>query len=82
MKPERLAKPVHREVSTLPPSRDHIQKPKKLKKTKPVKPDTAAKNHGQGQGTGKPETPKPKDKGKPPIATDPTAPVVHGKSGK
>ena len=82
VKPERLAKPVHREVSTLPPSRDHIQKPKKLKKTKPVKPDTATKNHGQGQGTGKPETPKPKDKGKPPIATDPAPPVVHGKSGK
>ncbi len=78
--PERLAKPVHREVSTLPPSRDHIQKPKKLKKAKPVKPDTAAKNHGQGQGTGKPETPK--DKGKPPVATEPTPPVVHGKSGK
>jgi hypothetical protein len=80
VKPERLAKPIHREVSTLPPSRDHLQKLKKLKKTKPVKPDTAAKNHGQGQGTGKPETPK--DKGKPPVATAPTPPVVHGKSGK
>jgi RNA polymerase sigma factor (sigma-70 family) len=84
--PERLAKPVHLEVSTLPPSRDHIQKPtkpKKPKKTKPVKPvkaDPAAKNHGQGQGTGKPETPK--DKGKPPVATEPAPPVVHGKSGK
>ena len=71
--PERLAKPVHREVSTLPPSRDHIQKPKKTKPTK------AHQNHGNGQGTGKPE--KPKGKGKPSVVTELVPPVVHGKSG-
>jgi RNA polymerase sigma-70 factor (ECF subfamily) len=89
VKPERLAKPVHREVSTLPPSRDHIQKPKKTKpdkteKTKPDKAEKPDKNHGHGQGTGKPD--KPKDKVKPPVATEPTVPTEpappaeHGKS--
>jgi RNA polymerase sigma factor (sigma-70 family) len=75
VKPERLAKPVHREVSTLPPSRDHIQKPKK------TKPPKAEKNHGDGQGTGRENKPeKPKDKGKPPVVPEPAPPAVHGKS--
>jgi RNA polymerase sigma factor (sigma-70 family) len=85
VKPEPLAKPVHREVSTLPPSRDHIQKPEKPKKVKPAKAETPEKNHGNGQGTGhstKPENPK--DQGKPLVATEPepTPPAEHGKSGK
>jgi len=78
VKPERLAtKPVHREVSPLPPSREHVQKPPKK-----ATPPKAERNHGQGQGTAnghKPE--KPTGKKKPPEAPEPPAPAdVHGKS--
>jgi RNA polymerase sigma-70 factor, ECF subfamily len=71
VKPERLAKPVHREVSTLPPSRDHIQKPKK------TKPPIARSNQGQ---THKPV--KPKVHRRPPVPVEPPLPVVHGKAGR
>jgi RNA polymerase sigma-70 factor, ECF subfamily len=72
VKPERLAKPVHREVSTLPPSR--------VKRTKPVKTD---KTLGHGKGTGRDRTPvKRRDNGKPPDAA-PTLPAdAHGKPGR
>jgi RNA polymerase sigma factor (sigma-70 family) len=77
VKPERLAKPVHREVSVLPPSRNHLQKPKK------VKPPTAQRNQGGGRGTGgthKPE--KPKQSENLPPSVEPPPPVVHGKSSR
>ena len=68
VKPERLAKPVHREVSTLPPSR--------VKRTKPVKP---VQNQGHVKGTRPARPPvKPKVNGKPPEEI-PTPPPAHGK---
>jgi RNA polymerase sigma-70 factor (ECF subfamily) len=81
VKPERLAKPVHREVSVLPPSRDHIQKPKK------TKPPAPRGNQGQGQGglgtgqTHKPVKP-PKDNTRPPPPVQLPPRVVHGKSDR
>jgi RNA polymerase sigma-70 factor (ECF subfamily) len=69
VKPERLAKPVHREVSTLPPSR--------VKKTTPP---NAGGNRGHGQGTGQThKPPKPKVKAKPLLPIEPPLPGVHGK---
>jgi RNA polymerase sigma factor (sigma-70 family) len=73
LKPEVLAKPVHREVSTLPPSRTRVEKPKK------TKPDHAKKTPGHGQGTAH-KPPPPTDRGKPPLPVEPPPPVVHGKS--
>jgi RNA polymerase sigma-70 factor (ECF subfamily) len=71
VKPERLAKPVHREVSTLPPSR--------VKRTKPVKP---VQNQGHVKGTGPARPPvKPKVNGKPPEEI-PTPPPAHGKPAR
>jgi RNA polymerase sigma factor (sigma-70 family) len=87
VKPERLAEPVHREKSPLPPSRERAEKPEKTKVEKP-KPD---KNHGHGKGTDPgPKPEKPKDKGKPPEESDPPPPEesgsplpeVHGKSSR
>jgi RNA polymerase sigma factor (sigma-70 family) len=87
VKPERLAEPVHREQSPLPPSRDPAEKPEKTKaeKTKPEK-TKPEKNHGQGKSTGhEPRTEKPKDKGKPPeesvpiLPSEPPPPDGHGK---
>ncbi len=68
VKPERLARPVHREVSTLPPSR--------LKKTKPP---NARGNQGHSQ-THKPE--KPKVDRKPPVPIESPPPGEHGKSAR
>jgi hypothetical protein len=69
VKPERLAKPVHREVSTLPPSR--------VKKTKPVR---APKDPGNGKGTGRDRTPvKPRENGRPPVETPTPPPTGSGK---
>ncbi len=73
---ERLAKPMHREVSTLPPSRDRGEKPKE------AKPDKAEKNNGHGQGTGHDGKPqKQKDNGKPPDQNESPPSDGHGKSG-
>jgi len=69
VKPERLAKPVHREVSTLPPSR--------VKRTKPVR---APKDPGNGKGTGRDRTPvKPRENGKPSVETPTPPPTGSGK---
>jgi RNA polymerase sigma factor (sigma-70 family) len=58
--PEKVAKPVHKEVSPLPPSRGRGHD---LKPVKPVKPPHT--NRGKGQGTGgTPNPPKPPDPGK------------------
>jgi hypothetical protein len=69
VKPERLAKPVHREVSTLPPSR--------VKRTKPVR---APKDPVTGKGAGRDRTPvKPRENGKPPDETPTPPPTGSGK---
>jgi hypothetical protein len=70
VKPEPLAKPVRHEVSTLPPSRVHVQKPKR------TKPPTS-------RGTGQTQKPKkPKVNARPPVPIEPPQPGQHGKSSR
>jgi len=75
VKPETLAKPVHREVSALPPSRAGVT-PRK------TKPDHTKKSPSHGQGIVRKPPPPSKAKGKPPLPVEPPPPVVHGNSGR
>jgi hypothetical protein len=94
VKPERLAQPVHKEVSPLPPSRgrgDELKPPKPAKPVKPVKPAKPEhSNRGQGQGQGESGRGNSgadhgnsgkKDESPPPTDDPADASSGHGKSG-